>query len=129
MQTAQVPGQAPIGSDHAVTGDDDRQWVAANSGAHRPHEVGPPESDRKLRVGDGLAVRDRLELTPNGLLKRSSCREVEFEIELPPGAREVLIELLCSLSETPRIAADLVQARRTSWEEQAIEPAAVGRSV
>ena len=69
-ETAAVPGERSIGADHAVTGYDDRDAVAAVCPPDRAHRVGVAERDRLLGVAARFSVRNREQRLPRSLLKR-----------------------------------------------------------
>src|SRR5262245_30390895 len=65
---ARVAGQVPVGADHAVAGDDDRDLVAAVGAADGARRAVELPGD--LAVRGGLAVGDLAEPGPDGLLER-----------------------------------------------------------
>src|SRR5262249_58451539 len=69
VQAAAEPRQRAVGADHAVTGQDDRERVAAVRRADRPRRVAAEaEPARLLAVAHRLPVGDRPERQPAAAL-------------------------------------------------------------
>src|SRR5438094_3219837 len=98
VQAAAEAGQLPPRPDHAVTGNDDRNWVFAVGGAHSAGGAGVAEPAGQLAIARGGAVGDGAEQIPHHTLERRAGR-VERQIERRPGAGEVLLQLVPSPGE------------------------------
>src|SRR6187551_2241498 len=102
LQTPAVAGERTVGTDDPVTGHQDRRRGAADRGGCQPD---PPIRLKAVGVGGGLdlagklaiadrgSVGDLQELRPDKPLEGGAV-EVELQLEGPPLAREVLLELV-----------------------------------
>src|SRR3954454_18470514 len=91
IQPAAEPVQTPVAPDHAMTGEDDRERVAAVRRADRPHGGGAADSRRLLGVCARLAVGDLAQCAPCSDLE-CRPREIEWELEARPPTGEILVE-------------------------------------
>ena len=71
-QTSGIADQCARAADHAVAGDDDGDRVAVVGHAYRAAGRRAADLRRDLAVGAGLAVRDRPQGLPHGLLEWSA---------------------------------------------------------
>ena len=71
-QTSGIADQCARAADHAVAGDDDGDRVAVVGHAYRAAGRRAADLRRDLAVGAGLAIRDRPQGLPHGLLERSA---------------------------------------------------------
>src|SRR3954467_6069965 len=69
LQAAGVTGEPALLADHAVTGNDDREWIAADGVADLPSLHGVAQLPRHLAVGRGPGVRDAIDQLPHMPLK------------------------------------------------------------
>src|SRR5918999_1071642 len=93
VEPAAVAAEAAAGREHAVARDDERHRVRAERvprGAGAPRAAG---QGGDLRVRGVLAVRDRRGPAEPLALERPGEPPVDPEVEAPPPALEVLVEL------------------------------------
>src|SRR5262249_45288245 len=64
-----IATQLTIATNETVTGDHDREWVAAVGVPHRPRCPGEPKTLGQLPVGQCGAKGNALQLAPDALLK------------------------------------------------------------
>jgi protease PrsW len=94
IEAAAVAGQRPVGADHAVTGHDDRDRIAAVGETHGARgERRLAERGGHLAVAGRHAVGDLGELRPDGELERGTAGR-QRQVKHGPRAREILRELV-----------------------------------
>src|SRR4051794_10780632 len=108
---AAVAGHRPIGADHAMAGDHDRQRVAAVGGADGAAGGGPADRAGELAVARRLAVRDREQSRPHGALERRPARR-ERQVEARPLPGEVFGELRGGRAQAALVAHPARRRRR-----------------
>src|SRR5262245_13537866 len=107
LDAAAIAGQLAVRPDHTVTGNDDRDRVAAVRRADRARGSRIADPPRQFAVTDRRTVGNLLQFGPDALLKRRAA-DRKAQIELGQFAREVCPQLISSLPEqsvvTPPIA-------------------------
>src|SRR3954447_16831371 len=83
--------------------DDQSDRVAPVRAADRAARAGAADAFGDLRVGRGLAVRDRAHLVPHAPLERRAL-ELDIQVELGALAGEVLLELDRGVRDRLRVA-------------------------
>ena len=103
VETASVAGEVAVGTDHAVAGDDDRQWIMSHCAAYRlggwhASVVVNGELLRQSTIGGGRADGDAPKQFPYFQTKRGSLN-VERELEQFEGSVKIGVQLRCQLYE------------------------------
>ncbi len=114
-ETAAVAGERAVLADDSVAGDDDGHGRLPDTRTHRANEVGPADAACELRIADRRAVRNLEQPLPDGQLELRAD-EVERDVERPPLAREVLLELRQDRRERVGIAKRPVRPVSTTGE-------------
>src|ERR1700674_4923890 len=91
-QAAAVAGELAVAADHAMTRDDDCDWVRAVGQPDRARRFRIPNAAGELAIGDRLAVRDTLQSPPDRELERCAPH-LQGQVEAPPIASKVVREL------------------------------------
>lgn len=88
-QPATESGQCATGTDDAVTGQHDRQRIAAVCGAHRTAGSRPAHCLRQLRVTPGFTERNAGQRLPDLQLERRAGRG-QWQVEAAPPAIQII---------------------------------------
>src|SRR4051812_1412916 len=72
--SVRVPGERTIGTDYAMAGNDQRDWIGSVRTADRSCGSLDSNAFSELRVADGSSVRDAVQLGPDTLLERTPVR-------------------------------------------------------
>src|SRR5689334_14497718 len=92
-QSAAIAREAAVGADHAMTRNDQRDRVRAVRRTHAARGRRLADRARDLAVAARLAVRNREQRLPHGLLELRAVRR-ELEVELGALAGAILLHLL-----------------------------------
>src|SRR2546426_12513854 len=93
VEAAAIADELPVGTDHAVAWQDDRQRVPVHDRSDRTCGSRPCCTRREFAVGDDLAVRDARKLSQDAAVEVGEQCDVDRQVELLPLALEVLVEL------------------------------------
>src|SRR5947209_635135 len=92
IDAAAVSRHGTIRADHAMTGYDDRNRVAAVRETYRAHRVRIADASREFSVADRLPETNFAKPLPHAALKVASD-EIEWQIERRTLAGKILVEL------------------------------------
>ena len=70
-QASAKAGQGAIGTDDAMAGNDDGQWICAIGEADGAAGAGLTDAPGQLPIGDGLTVGNALQLAPYAVLENT----------------------------------------------------------
>src|SRR6266404_7238844 len=114
LQAAAVAGQRAVRTDDPMARNQDGNGIAAVREPHRPRCIRIADALRQLTVAPGCPVRNFSERTPYALLELGSL-QVQRQIEVAAGSREVFLELPRRLRQRPGIRVFLPVVHSRGW--------------
>src|SRR5690606_15930103 len=97
-QAAAVTGKAAVRADHAVTGNDHGNGIAAVRKAHGSHGIGIAEPARDLGITCRTTIGNFAQRLPHALLERRAPR-CKRQIEVTPLTVKILLQLAYDIVE------------------------------
>src|SRR6266571_1768323 len=100
---AAIAAERPVGSNHPMARDDDRDAVLAVDAADGADGARRSDAARHVRIRPRLAVGDLAERAPRGELELRAAL-LQREIEIAPRPREILAQLVCRTTQDGMVA-------------------------